>query len=66
VISKTPELEKYRAELAELTPYATEYRYPGKVANQDDAKVCVEIVRTLRGEIRFLLNISENTESLGR
>ena len=58
VISKTPELEKYRAELAELTPYATEYRYPGKVANQEDAKVCVEIIRKLRDDMRSILNIS--------
>lgn len=57
VISKTPEIEKYRAELAELTPYATEYRYPGKVANPEDAKVCVEIVRKLRKDMRSILNI---------
>ena len=57
VVSKAPELEKYRAELAELTPYATEYRYPGKVANQEDAKVCVEIIRKLRNDMRSILNV---------
>jgi len=34
--NKTPEIEKYRAELAELTPYATEYRYPRRLVNQED------------------------------
>jgi len=57
VVSKIPELEKYRAELAELTPYATEYRYPGKVADQEDAKVCVETIRKFREDIRSVLNI---------
>jgi hypothetical protein len=58
VVSKIPELEKYRAELAELTPYATEYRYPGKVADQEDAKVCVEAIRKFRDYLRSILNIS--------
>jgi HEPN domain-containing protein len=58
VISKTPELEKYRVELAGLTPYATEYRYPGKVANQGDAEMCVKIIRKLRTDMKSILKIS--------
>ncbi len=56
--TKAPELEKYRAKLSELTPYATEYRYPGKVANQEDVKICVEIIHKLRNDMRSILNIS--------
>jgi HEPN domain-containing protein len=63
VVSKTPELEKYRAGLAELTPFATEYRYPGKLANQEDAKVCFEIALKFRNDMRSILNVTRNTNS---
>jgi hypothetical protein len=53
--SKIPELEEHRAMLAELTPYATEYRYPGKAAGQEDAKACVDLIRKLRNAIRPML-----------
>ena len=52
-----PELGKYRETLAQLTPYATEYRYPGKVADQEDAKTCVNIIRKFRDNMRLLLNV---------
>jgi len=41
--------------LAQLTPYATEYRYPGKVANKNDAKVCVNIISKFRKQIKSYL-----------
>ena len=63
IILKTPELEKYRVMLAELTPYATEYRYPGTVANQEDAKICVGITRKLRNDMRAVLNVTRDTNS---
>ena len=57
IISKIPELEKYRETLAQLTPYATEYRYPGKVADQEDAETCVNIIRKFQDNMRLLLNV---------
>jgi HEPN domain-containing protein len=63
LILKTPELEKYRVMLAELTPYAAEYRYPGKVADQEDAEYCVEIIRKLRNNLRPMLNVARNLDS---
>ena len=51
IISKIPELEEYRVMLVQLTPYATEYRYPGKVVNQQDAKDCVNIIRKFRNDV---------------
>jgi HEPN domain-containing protein len=63
IILKIPELEKYRVTLAELTPYATEYRYPGTVANQEDAKICVSIIRKLRNDMRAVLNVMRDTNS---
>jgi len=54
-ISKIPELEQSRDMLAQLTPYATEYRYPGKVANKNDAKVCVNIISKFRKQIKSYL-----------
>jgi HEPN domain-containing protein len=55
IIPEVPELEKYREMLAQLTPYATEYRYPGKVANKDDAKTCVDIISKFRYNIKPFL-----------
>lgn len=54
VTSKTPELEKYREILVQLTPYATEYRYPGKMA-KEEAEKCITIIRELRNNIRQIL-----------
>ena len=51
IIPEVPELEKYREMLAQLTPYATEYRYPGKIANKNDAKTCVDIISKFRDKI---------------
>jgi len=55
VITKTPELEQYREMLAQLTPYATEYRYPGRVANKSDAKTCVDIITKFRNNMKPFL-----------
>lgn len=55
VTSKTPELEKYREILVQLTPYATEYRYPGKMAKEEEAEKCITIIRELRNNIRQIL-----------
>ena len=56
IVTKTPELEQYREMLAQLTPYATEYRYPGRVANKSDAKTCVNIITKFRKNIKPLMN----------
>lgn len=66
VISKTPELDKYRVMLAELTPYATEYRYPGRVADEEDAEVCVEVIRKLRNDLKSMLDVRRNQKSAGK
>jgi HEPN domain-containing protein len=55
IIPEVPELEEYREMLAQLTPYATEYRYPGKVANKDDAKTCVDIITKFQKNIKSFL-----------
>lgn len=55
VVIKTPELEQYRELLAQLTPYATEYRYPGRVANKSDTKICVDIITKFRKQIKSYL-----------
>ncbi len=55
IISKMPELEKYREILSELTPYATEYRYPGRIATIEDVKHCITIIRKLRNNMRTIL-----------
>lgn len=52
ITPKIPELEKYREKLSRLTPYATEYRYPGKVAKKEEAETCVAIIRELRNNMR--------------
>ena len=54
-VSKIPKLEQSRNMLAQLTPYATEYRYPGKVANKNDAKICVNIISKFRKQIKSYL-----------
>ena len=46
--------------LAELTPFATEYRYPGKVAEEEDAEKCIEMIRKLRDHFRPMLNVGGN------
>ena len=53
---KIPELERYREMLAQLTPFATEYRYPGKMAKAEEAEACVKIIRELRNDIRLMLS----------
>jgi len=55
IVPKFPELEKYRALLAQLTPYATEYRYPGKIATEEEANICVTIIRELRNSMHHIL-----------
>jgi len=52
---KIPELEEYRDMLAQLSPYATEYRYPGKMAKEEEAETCVKIIRKLRENARAIL-----------
>ena len=55
--SHIPELEKSRIVLAELTPYATEYRYPGRIAGKEDAEICMNSIKKLRMEMKkFLLS----------
>jgi len=48
IVTKIPELEKYRMMLAQLTPYGIEYRYPGRIAKEEEAKECVDIIRKFR------------------
>ncbi|MHA1861821.1 MAG: HEPN domain-containing protein [Candidatus Ranarchaeia archaeon] len=55
VVAKIPMLEKQRLILAKLTPYATEYRYPGKIANEEEAKACIDNIRSFRKTMRDLL-----------
>jgi len=57
IIPKIPELERFREMLAELTPYGTEYRYPGKIANHEDAKICVNIISNFRDNVKPLLHV---------
>ena len=52
IIPEVPELEQFRKMLAQLTPYATEYRYPGKIANKKDAKTCVDIISKFQKNIK--------------
>lgn len=51
ILENKPELENFRDKLAQLTPYATEYRYPGKIADIDEAKTCVDIITEFRDHI---------------
>jgi len=53
--SKIPEIEKNRGMLAQLSPYATEYRYPGKTAKEEEADTCIKIIRKLRNNVRAIL-----------
>jgi HEPN domain-containing protein len=55
IVSEIPELEQFRKILAQLTPYATEYRYPGKVANKSDAITCIKIIEKFRKNIKSFL-----------
>jgi len=50
---KNPALEENRSMLAQLTPYGTEYRYPGKFATAEEAEDCYDII------IRFRKNVQE-------
>lgn len=52
---RIPELEESRNMLAQLSPYATEYRYPGKMAEGKEAEACIEAIRQLRNKVRPLL-----------
>ena len=55
LIEKNPELEKNRAILAQLTPYGTEYRYPGKFATVEEAEECYDIIGKFRNNIKEIL-----------
>ena len=57
VVTKIPTLENQRIILAELTPYATEYRYPGKKASKEEAQTCVTKIRNFRIVMRDLLKL---------
>lgn len=56
IVPKVPKIEKYRPMLAELTPYGTEYRYPGKMASKEDAETCVNRVGKIRNDIKPILD----------
>lgn len=55
LVSKIPELEESRNMLAQLSPYATEYRYPGKTAEAKEAEACIKTIRSLRSQLKKLL-----------
>ena len=55
IIPEVPELEEYGEILAQLTPYATEYRYPGKIASKNDAKTCVDIISKFRDNVKLFI-----------
>jgi HEPN domain-containing protein len=52
IVPKIPKLEQFREMLAQLTPYATEYRYPGRVASRSDAITCIKIIEKFRKSIK--------------
>ncbi|MHA1917883.1 MAG: HEPN domain-containing protein, partial [Candidatus Ranarchaeia archaeon] len=56
IIPKISQLEKEKSTLAQLTPFATEYRYPGKLAKEEEAESCVNLIRSFRKTVKDLLN----------
>jgi len=59
ILSKVPDLDDQRLLLARLTPYAAEYRYPGKNASGDEAKDCVKSIYEFRKIMRNLLDLQK-------
>ncbi len=52
VVPKEPLWESFRLQLAELTGYATAFRYPGESATQTMSKAALKSTRALRKQIR--------------
>jgi len=55
LVLRIPELEESRNMLAQLSPYATEYRYPGRMAEGKEADACIKTIRSLRNQLKKLL-----------
>lgn len=47
-----PILEKYKEELAELSSFAVEIRYPGLRASKEDATNCISVVENIRKVVK--------------
>ena len=58
-ISFIPELENQRKELAILSAYAVDIRYPGISASEEEARECINIMETVRSIMRKYFKLSE-------
>jgi len=53
-------LEEIRPELARLTDYAVEFRYPGQSADRELAQHALEDCRTVRARVRARLSLPQD------
>ena len=58
VISVEPLWESCRGDLAILSAYAVEYRYPGESADRDQAREALKLCRSFRSQARVSLGLS--------
>lgn len=59
VLPVEPVWETFRLDLATLSAYAVEYRYPGENADKDQAKEAVRLCRNFRKHVRISLSLME-------
>lgn len=57
-MSFIPELENHREDLATLSTYAVDIRYPGLSASEEEAGECINIMEKIRNIIRKYFNLS--------
>lgn len=66
LLSYIPSLDKFRTELTKLTPFGTEYRYPGRSASSKEAESCINIVNEIRVFFTEEIKLEEDLEGEGR
>lgn len=60
VLAVEPLWEAFRRDLARLSAFAVDYRYPGENADRDLAKESVSLCRSFRRHVRSALGLAED------
>jgi HEPN domain-containing protein len=56
-LEKDPLLETLRSDLRLLNPFSVQFRYPGDSATEDDARLALKTMRSLRDFFRKKMNL---------